>query len=262
MPAANKNYVNTKWLKNLAQETRHIKQRSYQLLQVKSDSQVLDVGCGPAIDTISLSEFIGDKGRIVGVDYDPEMIAAANQELKESKISKRVQHIQGNIFSLPFQDGEFDRIHLERFFQVFPKSSADEIFAALNRVLASNGRIVMVDMDLASLSVNFGDDEFERKIINYFTLKRRPNGLAGRQLVDILRKNNYNDVSVELIHHQFGSLTRDYWLNWIISEVLDAKIITQVEADRWNQELKRKVKEGSFLAYITNILVSGVKPDS
>ena len=257
---ASKNFVNIEWLKNLAEETKHIKQRSYDLLQVQPDSQVLDVGCGPAVDTIPLSGYIGDKGRIVGVDYDPVMVEAADQELAKTKISKRVQHIQGNVFALPFQDGEFDRVHLERFFQVFPKDSADQIFAELNRVLKKNGRIVIVDMDMATLSVNFGDNEFERKLINYFGLKMRPNGYAGRQLIEILRNNDYKEVSVELMPHSFGNLTRKYFMNWIITGALDSKFVTQNQADNWKHELDSRVKEGTFLAYITNVLVTGLKP--
>jgi ubiquinone/menaquinone biosynthesis C-methylase UbiE len=260
MAAAGKNFVNVQWLKNLATETKLIKQRSYELLQIQPDSQVLDVGCGPAIDTIPLSEFIGEGGRVVGVDYDPLMIEAANQELNQSKTTKNIQHLQGNIFALPFQDGEFDRIHLERFFQVFPKTAIDQIFTQLNRVLKSKSRIVLVDMDMATLSVNFSDNEFERKIINHFGLKLRPNGYAGRQLSEILQKNHYKEVSVEFMTHSFGNLTREYFLNWIISGALDAKIITQAEADGWNQELKRRVEDGTFLAHITNVLVSGRKP--
>lgn len=260
MPAESKNFVNVEWLNNLAQETKHIKKRSYQLMQIQPNSQVLDVGCGPAIDTIPLSEFIDDKGRIVGVDYDPAMIAAADQELAKSKITKRVQHVLGNVLSLPFQDREFDRIHAERLFQVFQKIAIEKIFGELNRVLKTNGRIVLVDMDLATLSLNFSDNDFERKVINHFALKMRPNGFAGRQLVDILKKSNYKEVSIELMHHSFGNLTRSYFLNWIISGALDAKVIVQEEADRWNRELRSKIEDGTFLAYITNVLVSGVKP--
>jgi len=115
-------------------------------------------------------------------------------------------------------------------------------------------------MDMATLSVNFSDNELERKIINYFGLKLRPNGFAGRQLTEILKKNNYKEVSVEFMTHSFGNLTREYFLNWIISGVLDAKIITQNEVDSWNQELRKKVDDGTFLAHITNVLVSGIRP--
>ena len=41
---------------------------------------------------------------------------------------------------------------------------------------------------MATLSVNFSDNEFERKVINHFGLKMRPNGFAGRQLIDILKE--------------------------------------------------------------------------
>lgn len=260
MTTASKNFVNVEWLKNLAQETKQIKQRSYELLQIKPDSQVLDVGCGPAIDTLPMSKFIGEKGRIVGVDYDPVMIEAANQELVKSKITKNIQHIQGNVFSLPFQDGEFDRIHLERFFQVFSKKANTEIFSELDRVLKSKGRMVIVDMDMATLSINFSDNEFERKIISHFGLKMRPNGFAGRQLNEIVKMDNYQEIKIEFMTHSFGNLTRHYFLNWIISGALDSKIITQDEWNNWNQELERKVNDGTFLAYLTNILVSATKP--
>lgn len=260
MTAVSKNFVNVEWLKSLAEEAMHIKQRSYDLMRVQSDSHVLDVGCGPAVDTIPLSEYIGDRGIIVGVDLDLEMIKAANRELEKIGATKSIQHIQGSVFSLPFRDGGFNRIHLERLFQVFPKTAIDPIFAELNRVLASNGRIVMVDMDLATLSVNFSDNEFERKVINHFGLMMRPNGFAGRQLTEILQKNNYKDVSTEFITHSLGNLTRDYFLNWIISGAVADEIITQTQADSWNQELKRKVDAGTFLASVTNVLVSGVKP--
>lgn len=260
MATPTENFVNVQWLKNLAQETRHIKHRSYELMKIQSNSRILDIGCGPAVDTIPLSEYIGEQGRIVGIDYDPLMIEVANQELAKIKTSKKIQHIQGNIFSLPFHNQEFDIIHLERFFQVFPRAAIDQIFAELNRVLKSNGRIVFVDMDMATLSVNFSDNELERKIINYFGLKLRPNGFAGRQLTEILKKNNYKEVSVEFMTHSFGNLTREYFLNWIISGVLDAKIITPDEAVSWNQELRKKVDDGTFLAHITNVLVSGIRP--
>jgi hypothetical protein len=62
------------------------------------------------------------------------------------------------------------------------------------------------------------------------------------------------------MNHSFGNLTRQYFLNWITSGVLEAKIITQNEADRWKKELQRKVEDGTFLAYITNVLVSATKP--
>jgi len=78
MATPTENFVNVQWLKNLAQETRHIKHRSYELMKIQSNSRILDIGCGPAVDTIPLSEYIGEQGRIVGIDYDPLMIEVAN----------------------------------------------------------------------------------------------------------------------------------------------------------------------------------------
>ena len=56
--------VTANYLRKAAEDLKHFKERSYQLMQLNADSQVLDVGCGPAIDTIPLLEYIGDEGRL------------------------------------------------------------------------------------------------------------------------------------------------------------------------------------------------------
>jgi ubiquinone/menaquinone biosynthesis C-methylase UbiE len=91
-------------------------------MDIKKNSRVLDVGCGPATDTIAFSECISNEGRIVGVDNDPQMVEKANLELKQRGIEKNVVYVLGDFQCLLFFNGEFDRVHAERLFQVLPKS--------------------------------------------------------------------------------------------------------------------------------------------
>ena len=35
---------------------------------------MLDLGCGPGSDTLSLADLVGDSGQVYGVDFDPEMV--------------------------------------------------------------------------------------------------------------------------------------------------------------------------------------------
>jgi ubiquinone/menaquinone biosynthesis C-methylase UbiE len=49
-----KGYVNTEYLQIMSEFVKHLKQHSYMLMQIQPGHKVLDVGCGPASDTIHL----------------------------------------------------------------------------------------------------------------------------------------------------------------------------------------------------------------
>jgi ubiquinone/menaquinone biosynthesis C-methylase UbiE len=255
----NKGYVSAKYLKKAAQDLQQFKARSIQLMQIKADSQVLDVGCGPAIDTIAFSELVGDRGRIVGVDSDPEMVQKANHELKKLNITKNVKHRLCSAQTLPFANSEFDCVHSERLFQVLPVSLMKPIFSEMNRVLKSKGRIILVDTDWASASVDFSDFELERRLIGYFGAKMRPNGFAGRQLLGLLKNGGYEDVTVEIFTNVLRDFKQTPFSDWLTKEALKNKVATQKEIEKWNTELTQKTRQGAFLSIASMILVAGSK---
>ncbi len=71
-------------------------------MNIQAGSAVLDVGCGPATDTIPLSEYVGARGCVVGLDNDPEMVKKANQEIENLGLTKRIKHMKGTATSMPF----------------------------------------------------------------------------------------------------------------------------------------------------------------
>jgi ubiquinone/menaquinone biosynthesis C-methylase UbiE len=255
----NKAYVSPEYLKKVAKEVDYIKKRASELMQIKADSQVLDIGCGPASDTISMSEYIGVNGRIVGIDNDPDMVEKANLEVKQRNITKNIVHMQGNAQKLPFTDGEFDCVHAERLLQVLPESASTVVFAELNRVLKRNGRMVLVDSDWGSGSINFSDSLLERRLMEFFATKLRPNGFAGRQLLGLLKNSCFEEVSVEVFPHLARNFKETPFCDWLTREALAHKIASKQEMDMWNQELTEKTVQGAYLSYVSMVIVAGTK---
>ena len=67
---------------------------------------LLDCGCGPGAITFGLAEAVAP-GRVVGVDIEPTMVEQATRLAADSGI-KNVEFTEGDIYDLPFEDGEFD----------------------------------------------------------------------------------------------------------------------------------------------------------
>ena len=105
------------YLDKLALDDLRLKERTCAMMRAGEGHRVLDVGCGPASDTIALGKIVGSKGSVVGIDHDPEMIATANQRAYEAGLCDFVEHQLADGVELPFEDNYFDSCRSERVFQ-------------------------------------------------------------------------------------------------------------------------------------------------
>ena len=52
-------------------------------LDLQPGDEVLDIGCGPGVNFAPIREAIGEDGRLVAVDYSPEMVSKAEARVAE-----------------------------------------------------------------------------------------------------------------------------------------------------------------------------------
>lgn len=62
-PQDNPGYVEAELLTSLRHKVEAVKRRTWDLLRIGPGSRVLDVGCGPGIDTVALGRIVGPEAR-------------------------------------------------------------------------------------------------------------------------------------------------------------------------------------------------------
>ena len=98
----------------------------------------LDVCCGTGDFAVELRRAVGPSGRVVGLDFSPQMLEVARRKCSA------VEWQQGDALALPFADGEFTAACVG--FGVRNLSDYRRGFAEMSRVVRPGGRVVCLEM--------------------------------------------------------------------------------------------------------------------
>lgn len=260
-PESYAGYIDADRLELLAQGTSHIKQRCLELMAVQLGHRVLDVGCGPGIDTLVLAEEVGSDGQVVGVDYDPRMVERANERARSAGVASWVTHVHTDATTLPFEDDYFHACRSDRVFQhlVDPGRTLDEML----RVTRPGGWIVLADPDQGTVSIDTPEVDIERKLMRLRAETLFHNGFAGRRHRGELRRRGLQDISVqlfELVVTDYGMLRRVDMFDRMEQTAVDTGVITAQELARWHESLDRAQEEDAFFAIAVLVVAAGRKP--
>mmetsp|Transcript_24798 Transcript_24798/g.48512 ORF Transcript_24798/g.48512 Transcript_24798/m.48512 type:complete len:153 (+) Transcript_24798:362-820(+) len=58
---------------------------------------VVDLGSGSGTDALIAASYVGEKGKVIGIDMTPEMRSRAEENAKALKLSDRVSFVDGEI---------------------------------------------------------------------------------------------------------------------------------------------------------------------
>jgi ubiquinone/menaquinone biosynthesis C-methylase UbiE len=158
-----------------------LRTRTYDLL---GRGRVVDVGCGTGRAVAELLERGSDP---VGIDPSEEMISAARERW-------RADFRIGDAYSLPFADGEVTGYRADKVFHVL--ESPDRALAEARRVLAPDGRIVLVGQDWDGVMIDSADPVRTREIV-HARADGLPNPRVARSYRNLLLDNGFDDVAVE-----------------------------------------------------------------
>lgn len=252
--------VSAEYLKQAAARIRPLKELSYQRMVLSAGATVLDVGCGPGMDTVPLAQLVGPHGEVMAVDNDQAMLDEAMRHAEENGVAARISHRLGSALALPLADASVDSCRAERLLQVMAPEHEHAIVNELLRVTKPGGHIVLVDADWGSASVDFSDALLERRLMHLFATQMRPHGFAGRRLYPLCRELGLRDITLDVVAVVQHHLDETPFGTWLIDTAQKAAVMNEREAQLWREELTARSAAGRFYASVNMVVVSGRVP--
>lgn len=109
---------------------------------LREGETVLDLGSGAGVDAFLASRAVGPTGRVLGVDFTPDMVRRAHRSAREGGYSNVSFH-EAPIERLPLPDGSVDVVVSNCVINLSVDKPA--VLAEARRVLKPGGRLVVSD---------------------------------------------------------------------------------------------------------------------
>ncbi len=111
--------------------------------QIKEGDTVVDLGSGAGNDCFIARQLAGEKGRVIGVDFSPSMIAKARDNVQKLGFTN-IEFIQGDIENLPVKDQIADVVVSNCVLNLVPDKQ--KAFSETYRILKNGGHFSISDV--------------------------------------------------------------------------------------------------------------------
>jgi ubiquinone/menaquinone biosynthesis C-methylase UbiE len=235
-------------------------ERLVDLAGVSAGHSVLDVACGRGAALLPATRRVGDRGRTLGVDFSPTMVAIAAAALADEGLRGDARVMDAE--HLDVDDASFDAAlcAFGLFFFPDPEAAIAEMF----RVIRAGGVVAVSTWGQDDERWSWEDDVFATLTASRRAVVR-PFAEPG-EVVSLLRGAGFDDVTAQLEHHDVRFADEDTWWGWLWSFSLRGVLEQQDEAtlDRLRREatarLRVQQQTSGLVRRLTANFVRGRRP--
>src|SRR6266702_5097441 len=124
----------------MAKETADENEFALELLQLRPEDAVLEIGCGHG-ETLAKAAKVVSSGSLCGIDFSPVMHRHATRRHRRLVAEKRIEFLLGSSDRLPFADRSFDKVFAVH--TIYFWTTPLDHLAEARRVLKPGGRFVL-----------------------------------------------------------------------------------------------------------------------
>jgi ubiquinone/menaquinone biosynthesis C-methylase UbiE len=175
------------WLMRRVREQEEGPSKMREQLLVKPGMVICDMGCGNGYHTLPLAQMVGEKGKILAVDVQPQMIEMLRQNIGRQGL-KNIEPIQGLYHDPKLPPNTCDLILLVDVYHEF--SHPVQMLTSMRAALKPEGQLVLVEFRAEDDTVpikpehKMTQDQITKEMnANGFELKRQYDGLPWQHLM-------------------------------------------------------------------------------
>lgn len=112
---------------------------------IEPGETILDLGCGAGIDTILAARRTGPSGRVIGLDFLPDMLDRTAGAAAEATLAN-VEVLEGEMEAIPLADACVDHVISNGVLNLSPRKA--RALAECARVLRPGGKLTVSDLTM------------------------------------------------------------------------------------------------------------------
>jgi len=219
--------------------------------------RLLEVGSGTGVLCRLMAARLLPGGHITGIDISPEFARHAQLYASEAGQSGVITFDTGNAETLPYADGSFDGSYASRI--LLHSADPDLIVHQMARVVRPGGRVVLMDWDFETVTVDHPDRALTRLLLHWRTDNHGGDNWSGRQLWRRATQEGLTNLEVTSVvtvaRTEQDGLTQSLWRAAEVAR--NGGGISAKEHDAWIDKLKQRLADGTFFASIVYFIVKG-----
>ncbi|TWT33064.1 class I SAM-dependent methyltransferase [Blastopirellula retiformator] len=135
-------YLGAPWLIRESREREEDCTTMLKNLGLKPGMTACDMGCGNGFYTLKMAKAVGENGKVLAVDIQPEMLRLLQARAEEAELTN-IERIQGDVHDPKLPEGQVDLILCIDVYHEF--SHPEQMLAAMRQSLKPTGLVVLVE---------------------------------------------------------------------------------------------------------------------
>jgi ubiquinone/menaquinone biosynthesis C-methylase UbiE len=175
-------------------------------ISITPGTRAVDVGCGPIGILNLLSERVGSKGKVVGVEREARFVEMARAEMSKRGL-RNVEVIHADALETGLEKNSYDVVHERLVLINLPTATQGAILREMFSLLRPGGTIVLQEYDATSY-VCYPEHASWNVLLGIFNdtfYAKGGNEYIGRSLASLLRSVGAENVEMEA-HARFPSV--------------------------------------------------------